>query len=179
MTASLNNRASALVLTVIATAMSPTAAAAQAALLQRPTTVAATMGNSPKLYNGAYTSSGVARVCGETDPLQSFTGERAFLLEFPLDYNGGSVLDVRFHSKALVGSVREVANFFVSVTVKAANGGQPPAYVVDTERPAPRNSGTASLEVKGGVASLRVHASDTLGQTLDLTVVCHAPRPGG
>ena len=108
------------------------------------------MGNSPKLYNGAYTSSGVARMCGETDPLQSFTGERAFLVEFPLDYNGGSVVDLRFHSKALV---------------------------VDTERPAPGNSGTASLSVKNGEASLRIQASDALGQTLDMTVTCGLSRP--
>ena len=151
--------------------------AAQASLLQRPTSVAATMGNSPKLYNGAYTSSGVARMCGETDPQQSFTGQRAFLVEFPLDYNGGSVVDVRFNSTTLVGPVRETGGFFVSVTVKAANGGQPPAYVVDTERPAPGSSGKASLEVKGGVASLRVQGSDALGQTLDLTIVCQPSRP--
>jgi len=176
-TTSLNSCAAAWLLTIVAVGMSPIAAAAQAALLQRPTTVAATMGNSPKLYNGAYTSSGVARMCGETDPLQSFTGERAFLLEFPLDYNGGTIVDVRFHSKTLVGSVRETGNFFVSVTVKAAIGGQPPAYVVDTERPAPRNSGTASLSVKDRGASLRVQASDALGQTLDLSVTCGPSRP--
>ena len=151
--------------------------AAQAALLQRPTSVAATMGNSPKLYNGAYTSSGIARICGETDPLQSFTGQRIFLVEFPLDYNGGSVVDLRFSSKTLVGSVGETGNFFVSVTVKAANGGAPPAYVVDTERPAPKNSGTASLSMVDGVMSLRVTASDALGQTLDLTVTCGPSRP--
>ena len=148
--------------------------AAQAALLQRPTTVAATMGNSPKLYNGAYTSSGVARMCGETDPLQSFTGERLFLVEFPLDDTGGSITDVRFHSKTLVGSVRETGTFFISVTVKAASGGRPPAYVVDTARPG--NSGTASLSVTGGTARLDVKAGDALGQTLELTVVCHPPK---
>ena len=158
-------------------AMTPADLALQGALMQRPTDVAATMGNSPKLYNGAYTSSGVARICGETDPLQSFTGQRIFVVEFPLDYNGGSIVDVQFSSKTLVGSVRETGNFFVSVTVKAAIGGAPPAYVVDTQRPAPGNSGTASLNIKGGVASLRVRASDILGQTLDLTVTCHASRP--
>jgi hypothetical protein len=152
-------------------------ASAQQSLMQRPTDVAATLGNSPKLYNGSYTSSGVARMCGETDPLQSFTGQRIFLVEFPLDYNGGSIFDVRFSSKTLVGAVRETGNFFVSVTVKAANGGRPPAYVVDTERPAPGNSGTASLGVKDGVATLRVTASDTLGQTLNLTVTCGPSRP--
>ena len=134
----------------------PADPSAQASLMQRPTDVAATLGNSPKLYNGAYTSSGVARMCGETDPLQSFTGDRRFVVEFPLDYNGGSITDVRFSSKTLVGAVRETGTFFVSITVKSAIGGAPPAYVVDTERPAPKNSGTASLSVKDGVAILRV-----------------------
>jgi hypothetical protein len=151
-------------------------AAGQLSLLGRPADVAATMGNSPKRYNGAYTSSGVARMCGETDPLQSFTGERAFIVEFPLDYNGGSIVDVRFRSRTLVGFVRQTGGFFVSVTVKAAIGGQPPAYVVDTERPAPGNSGTASLSVKDGVATLRVQASDSLGQTLQLQITCGVPR---
>lgn len=150
-------------------------ASAQQSLMQRPTDVRATLDNSPKLYNGAYTSSGVARMCGETDPLQSFTGQRIFVAEFPLDYNNGSIFDLRFSSKTLVGSVRETGSFFVSITVKAANGGRPPAYVVDTERPAPKNSGSASLIVKNGVATLHVTASDALAQTLDLTVTCGVP----
>jgi hypothetical protein len=147
-------------------------ASAQESLMRRPVTVSATLGNSPKLYNGQYTSSGVGRMCGETDPLQSFTGQRQFLIEFPLDYNGGSVVDLRFSSKTLVGSTRQTGTFFVSITVKAANGGAPPAYVVDTERPAPRNSGTASLTVLKGEATLTVKGSDALGQTLELTVTC-------
>ncbi len=149
---------------------------AQQSLMQRPTDVAATLMNSPTLYNGAYTSSGIARLCGETDPLQSFTGQRIFLVEFPLDDTGGSVVDLRFSSKTLVGSVRETGSFFVSITVKAANGGRPPAYVVDTERPAPKNSGTATLNVKNGIATLHVTASDALGQGLNLTVTCGVPR---
>jgi hypothetical protein len=151
------------------------AASAQESLMRRPVTVSATLGNSPKLYNGQYTSSGVGRMCGETDPLQSFTGQRQFIVEFPLDYNGGSVVDLRFSSKTLVGSVRQTATFFASITVKAANGGAPPAYVVDTERPAPRNAGTASLTVVKGEATLTVKGSDALGQTLELTVTCGVP----
>lgn len=147
-------------------------ASAQASLMGRPVTISATLGNSPKLYNGQYTSSGVGRMCGETDPLQSFTGQRQFVIEFPLDYNGGSVVDLRFSSKTLVGSVRQTATFFVSITVKAANGGAPPAYVVDTERPAPRNSGTATLNMVKGETALTVKASDSLGQTLELTATC-------
>jgi hypothetical protein len=151
---------------------------AQASLLKRPTDVTAVLGNSPKLYNGMYTTSQVSRMCGETDPLQSFTGQRIFLVEYPLDYSAGTdIVDVRFSSRSLVGAVRQTSTFFVSITVKATIGGQPPAYVVDTERPAPGNSGSASLQVVGGVATLRVRAVDQLGQTLDLTVVCHPSRP--
>jgi hypothetical protein len=152
--------------------------AAQAALLQRPTEVTAVLGNSPRLYNGKYSTSQVSRMCGETDPLQSFTGQRIFVVEYPLDYNGtAEIVDVRFSSRSLVGPIRQTNTFFVSVTVKAKIGGQPPAYVVDTERPAAGNSGTASLEIKGGVTRLSVRGVDQLGQTLDLTVVCHPPRP--
>jgi hypothetical protein len=150
-------------------------AAAQESLMRRPVTVSATLGSSPTLYNGQYTSSGVGRMCGETDPLQSFSGQRQFVVEFPLDDNGGSVVDLRFSSKTLVGSVRQTATFFVSITVKAANGGAPPAYVMDTERPAPRNSGTASLTMVKGEATLTVKGSDSLGQTLELTVTCGVP----
>ncbi|NOT26215.1 MAG: hypothetical protein HOP16_08930 [Acidobacteria bacterium] len=153
---------------------SAVAASAQESLMRRPVSVSATLGNSPKLYNGQYTSSGVGRLCGETDPLQFFGG-RQFIAEFPLDYNGGSIFDLRFSSKTLVGSVRETGTFFVSITVKAANGGTPPAYVLDTERPAPRNSGTASLSVVKGEATLTVKGSDSLGQTLELTVTCGVP----
>jgi hypothetical protein len=150
------------------------AASAQESLMRRPVSVSATLGNSPKLYNGQYTSSGVGRLCGETDPLQ-FIGGHQFIAEFPLDYNGGSIVDLRFSSKTLVGSVRETGTFFVSITVKAANGGAPPAYVLDTERPAPRNSGTVSLTVVKGEATLTVRGSDALGQTLELTVACGVP----
>jgi hypothetical protein len=152
--------------------------AAQAALLQRPTEVTAVLGNSPKLYDGRYSTSQVSRMCGETDPLQSFTGQRIFVVEYPLDYSAGTdIVDVRFSSRSLVGAARQTSTFLVSVTVKAKIGGQPPAYVVDTERPAPDNSGSASLQVVGGVATLSVRAVDQLGQTLDLTVVCHPSRP--
>jgi hypothetical protein len=151
------------------------ATSAQESLMRRPVTISATLGNSPKLYNGQYTSSGVGRMCGETDPLQSFTGQRQFVVEFPLDYNGGSITDLRFSSKTLVGSVRQTGTFFVSITVKAANGGAPPAYVLDTERPAPRNSGTASLTVVKGEVTLTVKGSDSLNQTIELTVTCGLP----
>jgi hypothetical protein len=152
--------------------------AAQAALLQRPTDVTAVLGNSPRLYNGGYSTRQVSRMCGETDPLQSFTGQRIFVVEYPLDHNGtAEIVDVRFSSRSLVGAVRKTNTFFVSVTVKAKIGGQPPACVVDTERPAPGTSGSASLQVTGGVAHLTVHAVDQLGQTLDLTVVCQPSRP--
>jgi len=168
----------ALLVAVVALTAGARETAAQASLLQRPTDIAAVMANSPKLYNGMYASSQVSRMCGETDPTQSFTGERLFLVEYPLDYIGvADIVDVRFHSRALVGSVTQTTKFFVSVTVKAKIGGQPPAYVVDTERPAPGNSGSATLAVTGGVARLTVRAVDQLGQTLDLTIVCHPSKP--
>ena len=80
-------------------------ALAQASLLQRPTTVSAVLLNSPKLYDGSYAGTGVARMCGEVDPSQSFASAPSFLVEYPLDVsNAATVTDVRFSSKALVAS---------------------------------------------------------------------------
>ena len=105
------------------------AGAAQHSLAQRPTQITATLGNSPRRYNGTYTASQVSRVCGEIDPAVSF-GPRAFIVEFPLDYDGVSnITDLRFTSKALVGPVKETGSFHVSINVKTSNGGTPPAYV--------------------------------------------------
>ena len=155
----------------------PRAAAAQAPSPQPPTQVAATLGNSPRRYNGTYTASQVSRVCGELDPALSF-GPRAFVVEFPLDYDGVSeIKDVRFTSKALVGPVKETGAFFVSISVKSQVGGEPPAYVVNTERAGSSAGGTASLDVSRGVTRLTVKAVDELNQTLDMTIVCLAPKP--
>jgi hypothetical protein len=154
---------------------SPERAHSQDALFQRPTQVEATMANSNR-YTGQYAGNQVARVCGETDPMQFFSGERAFLMEYPLDYDGvAEIVDVRFHSKTLVAGATETDKFYVSINVKSDLGGQPPAYVVDTERPTPNQSGHAWLERSGGTERIRVEAVNELGETLKLTFHC-APR---
>ena len=128
------------------------------------------------MYPGTYKASETARICGETDPTQFITGERTFLIEFPAD-GDPEITDLRFDSKELVRGVATTTKFHVSVTVKAKDGGRPPAYVVDTERPTPGDSGRASLTVTGGTAELNVTAADSLGQTLNLTVVCRPRQP--
>ena len=152
-------------------------ASAQASLLQRPTGVSAVLQNSPKLYDGSYTGSGVSRMCGEVDPSQSFAPARSFLVEYPLDLsNNATITDVRFGSTALVGGVKETQKFHVSITVKRGTG-SPPAYVVDTERVPSSGSGKAVLNVANGIARLRVTAQNPLGAELDLIVTCRPSAP--
>ena len=161
---------------IAAAGLAATAAlTAQEALFNRPAEVTAIMAGG-RMYPGTYKASQMARVCGETDPAQFVTGERTFLIEFPLD-DDPEITDLRFDSKELVRGATTTTKFYVSVTVKAKNGGRPPAYFVDTARPTPGDSGRASLKVAGGTVELTVTAADSLGQTLNLTVVCRPRRP--
>ncbi len=150
-----------------------TRALAQPAITQRPSSVSATIINSPKLYNGAYAGSLKSRICGETDPM--YTGNHTYLFEYPdiddpLAIKG--ITNVAFFSKELVGAGRQTANFFVSITVSPAGvGGSPPAYVVDTTVPG-RGTGMATLTINGGSAELNITAVDPLGAELRMKVTC-------
>jgi hypothetical protein len=166
---------------LFATAMMTAAvwkAQAQAGLFGRPASVTVVLASTFEKFDGTYTSTQVARICGETDPTQFWTGERAFVMEYPLDLVGNAeILNVAFHSKMLVGGVKQTNTFFVSASVVSKDGGRYPALVVDTEQPAPGHSGTASLNAEGGKEELKVRATDDLGRTLDLSVICQPPTP--
>lgn len=152
------------------------AALRQASLHNRLTDVRVTFGNS-KTYKGAYTGSAIARFCGQTDPMQSMI-PKTFLLEYPLDLPPGSpVQDVRFSADTLVDGATTTTGFHVSVSVNAPAIGSPPAWAVDTLNPNHHASGTATLTTTGDTLLLTVKATDSLGQTLDVTVTCHPPKP--
>jgi hypothetical protein len=161
------------VLSVVAGLALTTRALAQPSITQRPSSVAATIINSPTLYNGSYAGSLKSRVCGETDPM--YTGSHTYLFEYPdIDdpFTIKGITDVRFSSKELVGAGRQTKNFYVSITVSPAGvGGSPPAYVVDTTIPG-RGSGTATLTISGANAELNIVAVDPLGVELRMKVTC-------
>jgi hypothetical protein len=150
-------------------------ALAQPAIWQRPSSVAATIINSPTLYNGGYTGSLKSRICGETDPM--YTGSHAFVFEYPVidDPNAiKGITDVRFSSAELISGVKTTAKFHVSITVSPSGvGGSPPAYVVDTTIPG-RGTGSATLMMKGAELEVNILAVDPLGQELRMKITCGA-----
>jgi hypothetical protein len=145
--------------------------AQQANVTHRPATVNAVF-TSSKTYDGEYVSAAVSRVCGETDPM--YFGHHSYVFETPLDYGGESIIDVQFTSRDLVDGAKQTTNFHLSVGVKTAAGGQPPAYVVDTKRPG--ESGKATLNVDDdGTERVEIEARNTLGETVDLRFECGPP----
>ena len=145
----------------------------QPSISQRPSSVSATILNSPKLYGGSYAGGLKSRICGETDPM--YTGARNFVFEYPdIDDPRAikGITDVTFSSADLVGGATVTGNFHVSITVSPSGvGGSPPAYVVDTRIPG-RGSGKATLAVNGGSLELTIVASDPLQQELRMKITC-------
>ena len=134
----------------------------------RKTTARATITGSPKLRDGAFTASGVSGICGVIP--KEVLGEANFVIEFPNDAPTGTITSVAFGSKELVDGVTKSSRFRLSVAVLTANGGRPPAYVLNTD--SGKVSGTAVLSEAKGVTTLRVIGQEVMGETIDLTVVC-------
>jgi hypothetical protein len=142
---------------------------------QRPTDVTVIMSTSRKKYDGTYTLSQTSLICGEVPKELNFSGEPAFLVQFP-DGGDFEINDVTFNSKALVGGVTSTGTFHLNVSVKSKQIGHPAAYVLDTTRP--ENAGTATLTTpSAGTTKLKVDGVNDRGETVNLTVVCK-PRQG-
>ena len=157
----------------IALLASASHAVAQPAISQRPSSVSATIVNSPKLYNGVYEGSLKSRICGETDPM--YVGRRAFVFEYP-DTDDPSTIkgitDATFTSDELVGQERVTTKFHVTITVAPSGLGRyPPAYVVNTLVPG-RGTGQATLAITGGSLELNITAVDPLGAALQMKITC-------
>ena len=138
-------------------------------ITQRPTDVTLLMGNSRR-YAGPYQASGTSRICGH-GPLRDFAGfVDGFTLWFP-DGEDLEIMDINFSADTLpVGKTTN--SFYVSLSLKAKQGGRPPDYVVRANQPRFKETGTATLTAKGGTATLKVVGVNDMGETMDMTVVC-------
>jgi hypothetical protein len=146
---------------------------AQQPFNQRPADVTVVMSTSRGKYDGTYTTSQRAMVCGEVPANLNFAGVPAFIVQFP-DGGDSEVQDVTFDSKVLVGGVTTTTKFHLSVSVKSPRIGYPAAYVLDTLQP--KMSGTATLSSPSpGSTKLKVAGVNDRGETIDLTMVCR-PR---
>lgn len=147
------------------------AAAAQSpdTITHRPTDVTLIMGNSRR-YAGSYQASGISRICGH-GPLRDMMGfVDGFTLLFPNDEDL-EIVDINFSSDTLpVG--KTTTSFYMSLSLKAKQGGRPPSYVVRANEPRFKETGTATLTAQGGTATLKVVGVNDMGETMDMTVVC-------
>ena len=147
--------------------------AAQEPFNERPADVIVMMSTSRGRYDGTFTLSDVARVCGEVPKELNFAGVPTFIVQLYLDQGKGQVQDVTFDSKELVGGVTSSTKFFLSVSLKAP-GISPVAYVLDTAQPKMTGTATLSTPTKGTV-KLTARGVNDRGETTDLTLTC-APR---
>lgn len=136
---------------------------------QRPTDVTLVMGNSRR-YTGNYQASGMSRICGY-GPLRDMAGfVDGFTFLFP-DGEDVEIIDINFSADTLpVG--RTTTSFYISISLKAKQGGQPNIYVVRANEPRFKETGTATLTAKGGTATLTVVGTNDMGETMNMTAVC-------
>lgn len=139
----------------------------------RPTAVSLVMQNS-RTYGGTYQASGTSRICGY-GPLRDMAGfVHGFTLMFP-DGEPSDIIDINFSADTLpIGTT--TPSFYISISLKAKNGGRPAAYVLRANKPQYKETGTASLTVQGGVATLRVVGRNDMGESMDMTAVCQPKR---
>jgi hypothetical protein len=162
---------------VLIALLSPALAQERYPFNERPASVKIDITNSRKKYDGSFTLSGTARVCGELPAMLNFAGVPAFTVQFYPDPATGkeSVTDVTFGSTELVGKVTTAAKFDLSVTVQSPAIGKPPAYVLNTTGPR-KGSGTATLTTTPkGDTTLRVVGGNDMGESIDMSLTC-GPR---
>lgn len=140
---------------------------------QRPTTVTVTLAKSHNLYDGTFAATGIAAVCGVVPKDRNFSGEDAFIVQFP-DGADLEVQDVTFSSRELVGKVTTSTKFLFSVTVKSPRIGSPSAYALDTSKSAVTGKATLNTAA-AGTHELKVEGVNELGATVALTLTC-SPR---
>jgi hypothetical protein len=159
-------------LLVLLPLMVPLPAAAQS-INQRPATGTAIIAGSRGRYDGTFTGSGTASVCGEIPREASLTGVATFVVEYPYDDPGAAPLQsIAFGSKQLVGKDTVSTAFTLNVHVRTADGGRPPAYVLNTDGGNGKDRGTATLSRKKSTLTLTVRGSNDMGETIELVLVC-------
>ena len=142
---------------------------------QRKTTVDATIAGSRNLYDGNFSATGIASVCGEIPKESSMTGTASFVIEYPYDDPvNAPVQSIAFGSNELVGTAKTATLFRLSVGVRTANGGKPHAYVLNTDPPgSPKTNGTATLSKVKNQLTLKVRGQNEMGERIELTIVCN------
>jgi hypothetical protein len=140
----------------------------------RPTDVTLVMGNSRR-YAGSYQASGTSRICGY-GPLRDMAGfVDGFTLMFP-DGEDVEITDINFSADTLpVG--KTTTSFYISIGLKAKQGGRPASYVVRANEPRFKETGTATLTAQGGTATLTVVCTNDMGETMNMTAVCKPQKP--
>jgi len=143
-------------------------------IYQRPTTAKALITGSPRLRDGSYQANGASLICGF---LPTLTGEpAAFVLEFPSEptpETPGWITSITFGSREL-SPARDGKTSRFTLNVKGVNamGGQPAAFVLNTDPPRPNNTGVATLTHTPGAITLNVGGKEEGGETINLTVTC-------
>lgn len=142
--------------------------------LLRPTTVLVKISNDPfPAYNGTYRASGVSTKCGLAD-YGSPHRVNSFAVMFPDDTNTIAVPDVNFDADTL-RSGTTVNSFYLSVKIRVAQHGVPPAYVIRANEPQYNEPGSATrTRTANGSDSLTVKGTATKGRKVDveMTLVC-------
>lgn len=141
-------------------------------IYQRPVTAQAIIDGSHGRYDGTFSRSAPAMICGETPKDLSFSGRATFDVQFPDSTALGPITSIVFGSNQLVGGVTKTSSFRLAITVMTAKGGRPPAYVLNTDPPGTKNTGIATLTTKGTVITLTVVGQNESGESIDLTVTC-------
>jgi hypothetical protein len=153
----------------------PVAPQSAPSIYQRQTTITARIGGSPNLRDGSYQAKGTSSICGVLPKLPPLTGG-VFIVEFPFDpprQSPGLVTSISFGSSDLASRKDGTSNrFTLDVGVVNAAGGQPAAYVLNTDPPRPGNRGTATLTHTPGATTLTVTGQEEGGETISLTVTC-------
>ena len=142
--------------------------------LLRPTMVIVRISNDPFTpYNGTYRASGVSTKCGLAD-----YGDphrlNSFAVMFPDDTATIAVTEVNFDADTLKAGTT-VNSFYLSVGIRVAQHGTPPAYVVRADQPQFKEPGTATRTITSNRSdSLTVKGTATKGTKVDveMTLVC-------
>ena len=141
----------------------------------RPTDVVVTISNDTH-YNGTYRARGMSRVCGKLDLMMPHR-DNSFVVEFPDDEPNLDVRALSFDADTLApGST--TTSFYLSVGIRTAQGGTPPAFVVRAREPRFAEPGTAIRAKAASRDSLTVDGVATSGTKVGVRaiVVCQ-PKP--
>ena len=141
----------------------------------RPTDVVVTIRNDTH-YDGIYRARGMSRVCGKLDLMMPHR-DNSFVVEFPDDEPNLDVRALSFDADTLAPGSR-TTSFYLSVGIRTAQGGTPPAFVVRAREPRFAEPGTAIRAKAASRDSLTVDGIATSGTRVEVRaiVVCR-PKP--